>query len=99
MLLSQVVLLPLLALFTWGYLALRPASRRRTALALYDAVVVVIAILSSVAAARLAADLYGDPDNRIWRVVMATVATFHVFPAVLLAGWYVRRLIFASASR
>lgn len=96
MIVSQLVLLPLLLLFTWGYIALRPASGRGAGMAAYDAVVVLVAIAASAAAGRLVAGLEPGPEHSIWSTVMTTVAMFHVFPAVLLAGWYLRRRVFAG---
>lgn len=95
MIFSQVVLLPLLLVFTWGYLALRPASTCRIALAVYDTLVIILALVSGVGAGWLTHAWYTGADNLIWRVVTSTVTTFHVFPAVLLAGWYIRKRVFA----
>lgn len=94
MILYQLVLAPLLLLFTWGYLSLRPASRRGLKMAAYDAAVVLAAILLSVAAGWWVNIADPAPESSIWITVMTTVSTFHVYPAVLLAGWYLRRRIF-----
>lgn len=96
MMLAQFILLPLLLLFTWGYLALRPASGHRTGLAIYDAAVIGSALLFSFTAVWLVNDMYAAEDNAIWLVVMSTVATFHAYPAVLLAGWYFRKKLFVA---
>lgn len=98
MILSQAVLVPLLLLFTWGYLALRPSTNRRTGLAVFDAVVIVLAIVLSGVAYQWVTGLYTDPRYSVWGTVMGAVSTFHVFPAVLLTGWYLRRLAFAGNS-
>lgn len=94
MILPQLVLLPLLLLFTWGYLALRPASGRGARMALFDAAVILAAVAASVAAGWWVSVMEPIPEGSIWSTVMVTVSTFHVFPAVLLGGWYLRRRIF-----
>lgn len=96
MILSQLVLLPLLALFTWGYIALRPASGRGPGMAVFDALVILAAIVSSVAAGWWVSVVEPVPGGSIWTTVMVTVSTFHVFPAVLLTGWYLRRRLFQT---
>lgn len=98
MILSQVVLLPLLLLFTWGYLVLRPESPHRTGLVIFDAVVIACAVLFCAGAYWWITGLYAAPGQSIWATVMGAVSTFHVFPAVLLVGWYLRRRVFASPS-
>lgn len=94
MIAAQLVLVPLLVLFSWGYVALRPASGRGLRMAVFDAAVIIAAIVSSVAAGWWVAKLEGGANGSIWSTVMVTVSTFHVFPAVLLAGWYLRRRLF-----
>lgn len=97
MILSQGVLVPLLLLFTWAYLAFRPSSGRKLGLAIFDAVVITLAVALSGVAYRWVVGLYTDPNHSVWGTVMGAVSTFHVFPAVLLAGWYLRRLVFADS--
>lgn len=92
--LYQLVIVPLLLLFAWGYFAMRPATGRGPGMVAFDAVVVVAAVLSSVAAGWWVSVLDPVPDSSVWSVVMVTVSTFHVFPGVLLLGWYLRRRIF-----
>lgn len=94
MILAQLVLVPLLALFTWGYLAARPASGRGAGMAAFDALVILAAIAASAAAGWWVTVLDPGPESSIWSTVMITVSTFHVFPAILLAGWSLRRRIF-----
>jgi len=94
LILSQIVLVPLLLLFTWGYVALRPATGRGPGMAAFDAVVVVAACSASAAAGWWLSELEPLPQGSIWSTVMLTVSTFHVFPAVLLIGWYLRRRLF-----
>lgn len=102
MIAAQLVLAPLLALFIWGYVALRPATGRGARMVAFDTVVILAAIVSSVAAGWWVAAQAGwwvaahetGANGSVWSTVMVTVSTFHVFPAVLLAGWYVRRRLF-----
>lgn len=96
MILSQIVLLPLLGLFTWGYLALRPRSSRTAGLAAFDASVIALAVGLCAVAYGWITGLYTGPDESIWATVMGAVSTFHVFPAVLLAGGYLRRRVFEN---
>lgn len=94
MILAQLVLVPLLLLFTWGYLAARPASGRGPGMAAFDALVILAAVAGSAAAGWWVAGLEPAPGGSVWSTVMITVSTFHVFPAILLAGWGLRRRIF-----
>lgn len=96
MLISQLVLVPLLVLFSWGYVAHRPASRQKGAMAAFDVAILLLAgALSMTSSWWIFAGRPGA-GHAIWPVVMATVSTFHVFPGVLLLGWYVRRRLFAG---
>ena len=94
MIFPQLVLLPLLLLFVWGYIALRPASGRGPGMLAFDAAVILAAVLSSIAAGWWVSVAEPMPGGSIWDAVMVTVSTFHVFPAVLLLGWYLRRRLF-----
>lgn len=94
MILYQLVIVPLLLLFIWGYIALRPVSGRGPRMAAFDTAVVLAAILLSIAAGRWVAVAEPAAEGSIWTTVMITVSTFHVFPGVLLLGWYFRRRLF-----
>lgn len=94
MILYQLVLVPLLLVFTWGYVVLRPASRRGPAMTAFDAAVILAAVLLSAAAGWWVSIAEPAPEGSIWSTVMITVSIFHVFPAVLLVGWYLRRRLF-----
>lgn len=96
MMASQLVLVPLLVLFSWGYVAHRPASRRKAAMVVFDAVILVLAVALSLAASWWLVGARPDAEHSIWLVVMGTISTFHVFPGVLLLGWYARRRLFAA---
>lgn len=93
---TQLVLVPLLVLFSWGYVAHRPASPRLGAMAAFDVVVLVLAAALSGASSWWILAGQSSAGHSIWPVVMATVSTFHVFPGVLLLGWYLRRRLFAG---
>ena len=93
----QLVIAPLLVLFIWGYIALRPATGRGRAMVLFDALVIAAAIVVSAGTGWWVEAREPVPGSPVWSTVMATVWIFHVFPAVLLAGWYVRRRIFRAA--
>jgi len=90
----QLVIVPLLVLFTWGYVALRPVSGRGRAMMLFDGLVIAAAILASAGAGWWVEVREPASGGPVWSTVMGTVWIFHVFPAVLLAGWYLRRRIF-----
>jgi len=94
MLWSQLVLLPLLLVFAWGYFAMLPSAARTTAMTVYDSGVILAAVIASVVAGWQVAVRGPQAGASIWSTVMITVSTFHVFPAVLLVGWYFRRRIF-----
>lgn len=94
MMLPQLVLLPLLALFAWGYIALRPAAGRGRRMTLFDAAVIALAAALSLVAAWLTVRLEPTPGGSVWSVVMVTVAISHTFPAVLLGGLLLRRRVF-----
>jgi len=97
--LYQLILIPLLGLFACGYIAHRPPSRRKGAMAAFDAAVIALAAAMCVISYLWIANTQLGAENTIWRVVMGTVSTFHVFPAVLLLGWYLRRRLFAADQR
>lgn len=90
----QLVIVPLLLLFTWGYIALRPASGRGRAMMLFDALVIAAAVFVSAGAGWWVEVREPVPGGSVWSTVMGTVWIFHVFPAMLLAGWFLRRRIF-----
>jgi hypothetical protein len=94
MILSQLVILPLLALFTWGYIRMRPAEGRGTGMMVYDVITILAAVVASIAAGWWVAWMDPAGEGSVWSMVMITVSTFHVFPGVLLVGWYLRRRIF-----
>jgi len=94
MMYSQLVLVPLLLVFSWGYIALRPASGRGAAMMLFDIGVLALAVILSLAGHWWISGLEIESIHSVWVTVMATISTFHIFPAVLLAGWYLRRLLF-----
>lgn len=94
MILYQLVLLPLLLVFTWGYVVLRPASGRGPAMTAFDAVVILAAVILSFAAGWWVSVAEPAAAGSVWSTVMITVSIFHVFPAVLVVGWYLRRRIF-----
>lgn len=96
MILYQLVLLPPLLVLTWLYIALRPASGRGPAMTAFDAAVILAASVSSAAAGWWASVVEPAPEGSIWSIVMTTVSIFHVFPAVLMAGWLLRRRIFRA---
>lgn len=91
---AQLVVVPLLILFTWGYVALRPVSGRGAAMNALDAAVVAVALSSSVAAGFWIA---GSQTGSVWQVVMSTVAIFHVYAGMLIVAWLLRRRIFGDA--
>lgn len=96
MILYQAVIVPLLLLFVFGYIALRPATGRGLGMALFDAAVIIAAIALSIAAGWWVSGLEPAAEGSIWSTVMTTVSTFHVFPAVLLLGGYLRGRIFRT---
>jgi hypothetical protein len=94
MLWSQLVLLPLLLVFAWGYFVMLPPAARTAATTAYDTGVILAAVIASVLAGWLVVVRGPQAESSIWGTVMLTVSTFHVFPAVLLVGLYLRRRIF-----
>lgn len=95
-LLSQLLLLPVLTLFAWIYVRTGP---RRSGLAMaFDAAVILAGIAGSLGAAVWLQHWDIGTAAPIWRPVLSVVSTFHVFPLVLCAGWWLRRLCFGRGA-
>jgi hypothetical protein len=67
-----------------------PARRR------FDVGVLAIALAASAAAMLVAYRLPWEHAGPLWPQVVATLAAYHVFLAVLAAGWFVRGRRFNS---
>ena len=67
LLLSQLMLLPVLAIFVWIYTRLRPAAAARRVLVVFDCAVVIMALALSAAGLMWVADLSVDGASPVCR--------------------------------
>lgn len=85
------MLLPVLIIFVWIYLRLRPTAARRRALAVFDCAVITIALALSAWGLLWVKGLDVGAASAVWKPVLSVISTFHIFPFVLCFGWWVRR--------
>ena len=90
MLISQLIVAPVLVLETWFYL-LYVRRQRAPGVYAYDWILIVTAVLACIACLPFVAAHVSGANDRIWHPVLSVLTTFHVFPAVLLAGLWLRR--------
>lgn len=93
-LISQLMLIPVLVIFSWIYLRLRSMTTKGKTVLLFDVAVIVAAIGVSVYGLVLVAHLDVQRSNLIWKPVLSIVTTFHLFSLVLCCGWWLRRKLF-----
>lgn len=98
-LISQLLLLPVLGLITWGYIALRPkplVKEWKRLLNIFDVLLILIGIALCIAGYIWVARIPYGSSTPIWLPVLSTVTTFHIYPMVLVVGWWLRRRIFTQ---
>jgi ABC-type molybdate transport system permease subunit len=95
-LISQLILLPMLIILGWVYIRFRPQGRGGAGVVRFDAVVLGIALLASVAGVLWVGDTDIGNAIRIWKPILSIITTFHIFPLVLCIGWWLRRRRFAG---
>ena len=88
MLISQLIIAPVLILEAWFYLLY---VRRFEAVRSYDYLVIAAALVSSIACLPFVAAHVSGANDKIWLPVLSVLTTFHIFPAVLLIGLWLRR--------
>ena len=95
MLISQLIITPVLILEAWFYLLY---VRRRTQARVYgyDALVIVVAVVACLACLPFVDAHVSGANDKIWHPVLSVLTTFHIFPAVLLTGLWLRRYVTAS---
>ncbi len=94
--LSQLMLVPLMSLAAWGYLATRPAGAPARPALVFDVAVFATAIGLCWSAYQMVEVVEFARSSGIWRPVFGTLTTFFVFPSVLLAGAWLRRKMFTA---
>lgn len=95
-LISQLILLPMLVILGWVYIRFRPQCRGCAGVVRFDAVVLGIAVLASVAGVLWVGDTEIGNATRIWKPILSIITTFHIFPLVLCIGWWLWRRQFAG---
>ena len=90
-LISQLIMLPVLIIFTWIYLRSRPAGVPARNTPRFDAVVVAAAVLFSALGLIWVDNADTGGANGVWKSILSVITTFHIFPFVLCAGWWFRR--------
>ena len=90
MLISQLIIAPVLILEAWFYLLYvrrQDGGRARA----YDYLVIAAALASSIACLPFVAAHVSGANDKIWLPVLSVLTTFHIFPAILLIGLWLRR--------
>ena len=88
--LALVLFAPWFALLGWVYWAFPRAHVAPPARRGFDGVVLVVALAASIAAMLAAYRLPWEDAGPLWPQVVATLAAYHAFLFVLVAGWLVR---------
>ena len=96
-LISQLILLPMLIILGWIYVRLGPHGQGVAGVVRFDAAVLGVAVLASVAGVLWVGDTDIGNATRIWKPILSIITTFHIFPLVLCLGWWLRRRRFARA--
>jgi len=92
MLISQLIVAPVLILEAWFYLLyVRRAAPARVYG--YDALVIVVALLACLACLPFVDAHVSGANDQIWHPVLSVLTTFHIFPAVLFIGLWLRRYV------
>lgn len=94
MLLSQLILLPVLVILGWIYVRMRPAGADGQSVIVFDAVVIILALMLSGWGLAWVANTDIGHASPIWIPILSIITTFHIFPSVLLIGWLLRRRYF-----
>ena len=90
MLISQLIIAPLLILEAWFYLLYVRNADSAGARA-YDYLVIATALLACLACLPFVAAHVSGANDQIWHPVLSVLTTFHIFPAVLLIGLWLRK--------
>jgi len=91
---SQLILVPVLVVFSWIYLRMWPGVRTRV-VAMFDIAVIGVALLCCVAGLVWIATVDPGDASPIWIPILSAITTFHIFPVVLFIGWLIRNRYFA----
>ncbi len=94
--LSQLVLLPILAVFTWMYVRLRPQGAQPRSILWFDLFTIGIAAAFSLLGLYWSTNIEIGHASPIWIPILSIITTFHIFPLILFLGWLVRRHVYAS---
>lgn len=97
MFLSQLILLPVLIVFVWIYIRMRPRGDHGRHILVFDATVIGVAFLLSAWGLVWVAHTDVGHASPVWIPVLSAITTFHIVPIVLLAGWLIRRRWFRSS--
>lgn len=95
---SQIILMPVLAILVWIYLRLRPTGCGGAGVVKFDAAVLLFAVLASLAGLVWVGATEIGSANRIWKPVLSIITTFHIFPLILCLGWLLRRRLFPASA-
>lgn len=90
MLISQVIVAPVLILEAWFYL-LYVKNLDAAGVRAFDYLVIATAVLACIAGLPLVAAHESGANDQIWRPILSVLTSFHIFPAVLLTGLWLRK--------
>lgn len=94
--LAIVLFAPWFAILGWAYWAYPKSHRRGPGRRRFDLLVLVLALVASVLAMRWSYFLPFEGVGVMWPQVIATLAAYHAFLVVLVAGWFVRGRLYRA---
>ena len=94
--LSQLILFPILAVFTWMYVRLRPQGAPPRSMLWFDLLTIGMAVALSLLGFYWSTNIEIGDASPIWIPILSIITTFHIYPLILFFGWLVRRHIYSS---
>ena len=94
--LAIVLFAPWFAILGWAYGVYPKSHRRGPGRRRFDLLVLALALVASVLAMRWSYFLPFEGVGVMWPQVIATLAAYHAFLVVLVAGWFVRGRLYRA---
>ena len=88
--LAIVLFAPWFAILGWAFLRYPASHRRGPGRLRFDLALLALALVASIAAMRWSYFLPFSGVGPLWPQVIATLAAYHAFLLVLVAGWFLR---------
>jgi hypothetical protein len=94
--LAIVLFAPWFLILAWAFWQYPKSHQRRSGRRIFDLCVLAVALVASIAAMRWSYFLPFRGVGPLWPQVIATLAAYHAFLVVLVAGWFVRGRLFRA---